>query len=67
MIAAEDVAFAAMLGELLPGMLQRRDGLVQLSRETQHHVRRCFAHPQHSCKACRDLRSGGACFRTPAM
>ena len=40
MIAAEDVAFAEQLGELLPGMLQRRDGLVHLSRETQHQVSR---------------------------
>ena len=45
-IAAEDVAFANMLGEQLPGMLQRRDALVHLSRETQHQVDDCCGlHP----------------------
>ena len=39
-IAAEEVAFATMLGEALPGMLLRRDSLVRLSRETQHQVGR---------------------------
>ncbi len=42
-IAAEDVAFAKQLGELLPGMLERRDGLVHLSRETQQQVRKSLA------------------------
>ena len=37
-IAAEDVAFATRLGEVLPDMLRRRDSLVQLSRDTQHQV-----------------------------